>query len=122
MASTPIGNGVNTDQFLQLFVTEMRNQNPLEPLDNTEFLTQLAQFTSVEQQSNMAANFEQVLKLTEFNHATGLIGNRVNFIDAETGYSTDGVVDGVTVKDNEVYLEIGSGLVLPSAVTSVHPT
>jgi len=119
MTSAPINSTLGKDQFLQLFVTEARNQNPLEPMDNTEFLTQVAQFTSVEQLSNMASSFENVLKLTEFNNATGLIGNRVTFVDAELGYSTDGIVDGVTVKDGKVHLEIGDRQILPSAVMSV---
>ncbi len=119
MTSSPINSTIGKDQFLQLFITEARNQNPLEPMDNTEFLTQVAQFTSVEQLSNMASSFEDVLKLTEFNNATGLIGNRVTFVDADLGYSTDGIVDGVTVKDSKVYLEVGDRQILPSAVMSV---
>jgi len=117
-----IGNSsslLGKDQFLQLFVAQAQNQNPLEPMDNTEFMTQVAQFTQVEQLSNMSTNFEAVMKLTEFNSATGLIGHMVTFIDAYTGYSTEGVVDGVTMSNGEVYLEVGDQFVLPSAITAV---
>ena len=125
--TTPIANdSINKDQFLQLFVTQVRNQNPVEPMNNTEFMEQVSMFTMVEQTTNMAQNFEAMLDnstrslaMAKFNQATALIGRSVTFTDAATGSSAQGVVDGVTQRDGEVYLEIGDQLVLPSAVTAV---
>ena len=110
---------LDSDMFLKLFVSELQNQDPLEPMDNTEYITQMAQFSSVEQMSNLASSFEEVLELTQFNSATALIGNRVSYIDAQSGGSAEGVVDGVTSDGGEVYLEVGGHKVLPSAVMSV---
>ena len=42
------------DAFMNLFVTQLQNQDPLEPMDNTEFLSQMAQFSSLEQMQNIA--------------------------------------------------------------------
>ena len=125
--STTIGNStVNRDQFLQLFVKEVQNQNPLEPMNNTEFMNQVSMFTLVEQSTQQTANFERMLastekslELTRFNQATSFIGSKVTFMDAASGCSAEGIVDGVIQKDSDVYLEIGDQLVLPTAVTAV---
>lgn len=50
-STTSLGSEITTDSFLTLFTTQMRYQDPLDPQDNSEFLSQLAQFTTLEQTS-----------------------------------------------------------------------
>jgi len=80
------------DDFMQLLVSQMSNQNPLEPMENTEFIGQLAQFSALEQQQNMAAGIE-MLALTQTaatnSQMVNLIGKRVVVPGSE--FSTDGV-------------------------------
>lgn len=68
------------DAFMQLLVAQMTNQNPLEPMENTEFIAQLAQFSALEQQQNIAAGIE-MLALTQTaatnSQMVNLIGRRV---------------------------------------------
>lgn len=68
------------DAFMQLLITQMTNQNPLEPMENTEFISQLAQFSTLELQQNMAAAME-LLALTQTaatnSQMVNLIGKRV---------------------------------------------
>lgn len=68
------------DDFLNLFVTQLQNQNPLEPMDNTEFLSQMAQFSSLEQMQNVASAME-LLTLSQSastnSQMISLIGKRV---------------------------------------------
>jgi flagellar basal-body rod modification protein FlgD len=68
------------DAFMQLLVTQMAYQNPLEPMDNTEFIAQLAQFSALEQQQNIAAGIE-LLALSQTaatnSQMVNLIGKRV---------------------------------------------
>lgn len=54
------GAQVSKDQFLQLLVSQLKNQNPLEPLKDTEFVTQLATFSSLEQLAGMNATLLQI--------------------------------------------------------------
>jgi len=54
--------GFNKDDFLTLFITQMKNQDPMNPMDSTEFLGQLAQLTQVEQAYNTNANLEKLMK------------------------------------------------------------
>lgn len=68
------------DAFMQLLVTQMAYQNPLEPMENTEFIAQLAQFSALEQQQNIAAGIE-LLALSQTaatnSQMVNLIGKRV---------------------------------------------
>lgn len=53
--------GLNKDDFLQLFVTQLQNQDPLNPQDSSQFITQLAQITQVEQSYNTNTNLQNIL-------------------------------------------------------------
>lgn len=64
------------DTFLQMLVTQLQNQDPLEPTDSSEFTNQLVQFTSVEQQITANQNLEDLATLTMMNG----INSSVNFI------------------------------------------
>lgn len=65
------------NQFLTLLVTQLENQDPLDPMDSTEFTSQLVQFASVEQQIFQNANLEQLVSLQQNTQ----ISSMVNFID-----------------------------------------
>ena len=71
-------NQLNEDlnKFLTLLITQLENQDPLEPLKTSEFTSQLVQFASVEQQIQQNANIEQLIAL----QSAGLVSNMVNFI------------------------------------------
>ena len=60
------GSSLDKDAFLKLLVTQMQYQDPLEPTSNTEYMSQLAQFSSVEQLQNLGSIFSsnQALNLT----------------------------------------------------------
>ncbi|MBA1230765.1 flagellar hook assembly protein FlgD [Pseudomonas viridiflava] len=72
------------DSFLQLLVTQMKNQNPLDPQDNTEFVAQLAQFSSVESLQNLTKTVDSIAgsnQSTQALQASSLVGRSV-IIDA----------------------------------------
>ena len=77
------------DEFLQLLVAQLRNQDPLNPISNTEFVTQLAQFNSLEQLQSMNRAMQEMAAQSAFAQASTLIGKE---IDAMT---PDGIVTGV---------------------------
>ena len=64
------------DQFMNLLVTQLQNQDPLDPMDPNEFTSQLVQFASVEQQIAANSNLEQMLDLQQ----TSLLGTVVGYI------------------------------------------
>ena len=86
------------DDFLKLLITQMQNQDPTNPMDNTEFIAQMAEFSTLEQMTNMNSNFEQLNQMLTSNQAIGTIG-RVVDVDLG-GTTTSGVVEAVTYGNN----------------------
>ncbi len=116
--STAIKNSkVNTDQFLRLLVTQLQNQDPLNPLSNEDFLTQLAQFQSLEETMETAANTKNLLLSQQLAAASALIGK-----DVVAGQGVDqiqGRVDKVIVSEGQVRLVVGGIAVDLSEITQV---
>ncbi len=94
--------------YMKLLVTQLQNQNPLEPMDNQEMASQLAQFSQLEQLESMNSNFADVLETTRRNYATSLIGREVSFL-AETEPGVTGIVDATV---NEVHKNTDGQIVL----------
>lgn len=103
-ANSQSNNGMDKEAFLQLLVAQMQYQDPLEPTSNTEFVSQYAQFSQVEQIQNMAAS-------TELARASALVGETVYI---KTGSSSkpyvEGKVDYVVFENNKAYLAIDESL------------
>ena len=95
---------LNTDQFLQLLVTQMQNQDPLEPLSNEDFLTQLAQFQSLQEQIETSANTKNLLLAQSLGAASALVGKSI--IAVHDGFLMGGRVDKVVVINGVVMLVV----------------
>ncbi len=95
---------LDKEAFLQLLVTQMKYQDPLEPTDNTEYVSQLATFSELEQMTNLVAS-------SDLNRASSLVGQyvTVKVKNETTGEETikGGKVDYVTVENGKGYLNIG---------------
>ncbi len=107
------------DVFLKLFVTQLQNQNPMEPMDNYEFTSQLAQMGQLEQLTNMTSKFEAFLRFQEFGYASSLIGAQVTYMAEGSDQAQTGTVTGVRLDDGEVKLVIGTDVVPLESVTGI---
>jgi flagellar basal-body rod modification protein FlgD len=85
--------------YMKLLVTQLQNQNPLEPLDNQEMASQLAQFSQLQQLENMNRSFADVLATSRRNYAESLIGKDVSF----TAANESGAVEVQSGKVDEIY-------------------
>lgn len=109
--------------YLNLLVTQLRNQNPLEPMDSNDMSSQLAQFSQLEQLENMSSTFQRVLLTEQRGQAAEMIGRQISFRlgDALVEEGQDialtweqaqeevtGVVEGVDVADGAVRVKVGS--------------
>ena len=83
IAATTLGQ----EEFLQLFLTELDFQDPLEPLDNREFLAQIAQFTSLEQTRQSTESINNLAQLNATSQSISLLGRQVSVTSA-TGIVT----------------------------------
>jgi flagellar basal-body rod modification protein FlgD len=111
--SSPKG-ALDQNDFLQLLVAQMQNQNPLEPQSNSEMAAQMAQFTSLQQSSAMSASLSML-------QANSLIGNTVTLqVDSQT--TATGVVQGVVLQNGNPQIVVDGFLYNLNQVTSVTPT
>lgn len=92
VAASTSANNLQMD-YMKLLVTQLQNQNPLEPMSSYEMSAQLTQFSQLNQMESMNTSFSDVLATTEHNYATSLIGKTVMFV-GETSPGVTGVVSG----------------------------
>ena len=98
ISEMPSSSSIQMD-YMNLLITQLQNQNPLEPLDNNEMASQLAQFSQLQQLETMNKSFTDVLTATEHSYARSLLDKTVTFYsqDAITGelVQKKGTVDSV---------------------------
>lgn len=94
------------DAFLRLLVTELTNQDPLQPMQDRDFIAQLAQLSALEQMTDMNAGLE-MLRLIQ---ATNFVGKNIEAI-ASDGSRVTGVVTEVVFTDSEPLLIVGDASV-----------
>src|SRR6056297_730402 len=66
--------------FFELLTTQLKHQNPLKPMDNTKFISQMAQFSSLEQMNNMNQQLNQFIKSQSVSQGASLIGKTVETV------------------------------------------
>lgn len=99
--STQSGGSLDKDAFLQLLVAQMKYQDPLEPTSNTEYISQLATFSELEEMQNVSASMDM-------SRANSLVGQYV-FMNEENGFA-EGTVDYVVYQGGKIYLSVGEEL------------
>ena len=109
--------------YMKLLITQLQNQNPLEPMDNNEMASQLAQFSQLQQLESMNSSFSNILSTTQRNYANSLIGKEISFAsENETGSRdiTTGIVEEVINNvDGEIILVTANQAVALEGVISV---
>jgi flagellar basal-body rod modification protein FlgD len=118
-AAKALGPSLGKDDFLKLLVGQLKNQDPLNPTSDTDFIGQMAQFSQLEQTTNMAtANAEQIAQQTSAR-AVSLLGRNVTY-PGTAGVSTTGVVEKVEWAAGKPRLTVaGIGGIDPNSVTAV---
>lgn len=93
------------DAFLQLLVTQMRYQDPLDPMDNGEYLSQLAQFSALEQMTNVAEGLSNIMDVVNNIDTSLLVGQLTSMIgqgvqwETEEGKAMEGSIKAVSIAD-----------------------
>ena len=106
------------NEFLKLLVTQMRNQDPMQPVSDTEFIAQMAQFSSLEQTKTMSADITKLRQGNDFLQATNLLGKEVRLNLGDMAF-TKGIVTDLNVKDGEARIIVGEKTYTLDQVNSV---
>ena len=110
-------NTVSTDQFLKLLVMQLKSQDPLNPLSNEDFLSQLAQFQSLEETMETATNTKNLLLGQQLAAASNLIGKSV--VAVQGGEQLSGRVDKVVISNGQVKVVVDGAEVSLDEITEV---
>ena len=107
------GGTLGKDDFLKLFVAQLQHQDPMNPMQDSDFMGQMASFSTLEQVSNLATANERSATI-------GLIGRTVTYMD-KSNVAHTGVVEKVTnAKDGKLSLTVdGTDGVDPTTITQV---
>ena len=103
---------VNTDDFLMLMITELQNQDPLDPTDNAEFLQQITQIRQIGANDKLTSTLDQVLAGQNLTMAAGMIGKTVTGVDdanADVAGTVDRIAFEATADGSERELRVYVG-------------
>lgn len=75
---------LDKDDFLKILVTQLQHQDPTNPMQDREFIAQMAQFSSLEQMTNMSQSFAKLSGVLNSSEAQALLGRNVEILDGET--------------------------------------
>ena len=98
-------NELGKDDFLKLLIAQLQNQDPTSPMEDTQFISQMAQFSSLEQMTNMSTSFSRLASLMNSQEAYSTLGKTVELNVGET--TTSGVVEAATRGENPQIMVIG---------------
>ena len=124
--SVGTNSNINEQDFIKLFVNQLQYQDPMQPMDNSQFLTQLAQFVGIQQQQETVQGLNDLLSLNANGQAVGLLNRNVEFTGTG-GASTLGSVSAIQFTSSGVTLSVTTSSnnvitdVKPSQIVQVTP-
>jgi flagellar basal-body rod modification protein FlgD len=128
-SSTSSNNVLGKDAFLKLLVTQMQYQDPLDPQDNSEYVAQLAQFSSLEQMTNVATSLNKVSTTVDSFSLNSLVGQLSNMIGKQVTWTQETAVkdsNGNTLVDDngneKTVTKKYTGTVKGVSITDNNPT
>lgn len=87
--------GLGMQDFMKILMTQMMYQDPMKPMDNQQFMAQMAQFTSLQQTQEINSKIDQLLNVQAFFQSVGLMGKTIDF--TTTGGALTGTVTSVSL-------------------------
>jgi flagellar basal-body rod modification protein FlgD len=109
---------IDTNQFLTLLMAQLTNQNPLEPLKDSEMLSQFAQLNSVEELRSIHTLLTDTASANQTGYAASLIGKTIT-ANRASDEDLSGVVTSITVEAGKVYVHVGKEVAMLSDVVEI---
>ena len=110
---------LDVNDFLKLLTVQLGSQDPLKPMEDTQFISQMASFTSLQQMRDLSANFQTFTSGQRIDSAQNYLGKIVGITNGDGTVS--GEVTSITIKDGVPQLMIGGVGYDPANVVSVVP-
>lgn len=104
-------NSISQDDFIKLFLSQLQFQDPLQPVDNQQFLAQLAEFSNLQQATQTSQNTEGLLVMNSSAQALALLGKVVQVQDTQDTGSVTGTIVSVAFDSSGPSLTIDTGSV-----------
>jgi flagellar basal-body rod modification protein FlgD len=114
-------NTLTTQDFLKLLSTQMQNQDPLQPMDDTAYLAQMAQFTSLQQMNTLTSTVAQLSSSQQNLGASSYLGKTVKMNDGNSS-TVSGVVTSVDLSGTTPTLQVNGTSYPLTSLLSVSPT
>lgn len=111
--------GLGKDDFLKLLIAQMKNQDPMNPTQDKEFIAEMAQFQSLESMKSVDTGIKALLDMQQLSQASSLIGKTVTATNSSDGSAISGRVSEVTLQSGVAILKIGDTHVPLQNVTKV---
>jgi len=108
--------------YMKLLVTQLQNQNPLEPMDNNQMASQLAQLSQLGQTEQLNNKFADMLLTSQRSYASSLVGKEVSYAytdDAGDTQLASGTVSGIITQGDTISLQVGNYTIGLSDVLTV---
>ena len=112
-------NNMGKNEFLKLLTIQLSKQDPLSPMKNTEFISQMAQFSALEQMGKVSSSINNMAKGINQWQAQSLIGKNISFMSSETGKNGSGTVLESWFDKNDIKLLVNDTLISHKDITKV---
>ncbi|MDY6932829.1 MAG: flagellar hook capping FlgD N-terminal domain-containing protein [Spirochaetota bacterium] len=115
-----IKKGLNKDSFLKLLVAELRHQDPTQPMNDKEFISQMAQFSALEQMTEINKSIKALTASTLSGEAYSLLGKGVEAINPITGKRLKGIVSKIFYSNDGVKLKVNNSEIGLSDIHAIY--
>ena len=111
---------ITPDDFLKMLITQLQNQDPLNPSDSNQILQQISQIDNIEATTTLSTSLNAVATDQGFQAASGLIGLQVQGIDSN-GNPVSGTVDSASFSNGTASLNVGNQTMPLSGISAISP-
>ena len=109
------------NEFMKLLMIQLQNQDPMDQVNDKEFLAQMAQFSSLAELTKLNTSFSQALQIQQVSEARDMIGQNITFKDPDSGDSLSGLVNGVRFgEDGLIMLQVNGREVPLSSLEGIN--
>jgi flagellar basal-body rod modification protein FlgD len=111
---------LDLDEFLKVMITELQNQDPLNPMDNSQILQQISQMREIQATDQMRGTLDSVLLGQTLASASSMIDRKITAL-SESGKEIEGRVDSVTIENGKPLLHVGAEKTTLTNIRSILP-